>query len=190
MSIETVQNKIKGKMGRAGVSTFTFPKCDNRDDFYQDEKPEEIEPKEQKLDILSEINNLEEDQFEDEDDSQIVDLNNMSEPEDEPEIPESKYLDIEAEEDSAITDYDVDLDDDFDYQRDIKNQEKLFLRFQKKYMKKKEKKAKKAYKIEDVEVSSSDSLQFEEIDENEASVQFEKEDSMECVENEQPRRFD
>lgn len=185
MEIEKIQNKIYLKLrGHKKTNNFIFERCDDRSEFYKGD--DETIKDEKKTE-----NDLESLDVSEEDDSDIVDLDNIpDESEEVDEMPKSKFLDIEAEEGSSIEEIEGPVDD-FDYEKDIINQEKMLERFERKYMRKKEKRKKPKMTIEDLVSSSSENLDFQEIEAEEEKHEFEKdEESLEIAEPEEQRRFD
>lgn len=179
MEIEKIQNKIYLKLkGKPKSTNFIFDRCDDRSMFYeikenQSKKEETIEQ-------------------EQEENSDIIDLNDLSsdhEEEKEESMPKSKFLDLEAEEGSSIEE--VDYVDDFDYKKDVINQEKLLERFERKYLRKKGKKKRKTIKIEEYFSSSSENFEFQNADSDENRIEFEKDEKdPECAKMEERRHFD
>ncbi|KRH94683.1 hypothetical protein M153_1650005536 [Pseudoloma neurophilia] len=179
MEIEEIQNKIYMKLkGTTKTNNFTFKRCDDKAMFY--------EKKEKTVSEEKESFSLEE-----EDDSDIIDLNDIPDESEEKEVfPKSKFLDLEAEEGSSSDEIDQSYEE-FDFQKDIKNQELLLERFQRKYMRKKEKNKQQSVKIADYVSSSSDAFDFQQVESEEERMEFEKdENEPECAQNEGKRQFD
>ncbi|ELQ74186.1 hypothetical protein THOM_2899 [Trachipleistophora hominis] len=124
------------------------------------------------------------------DESDIVDLNNITDSEEgvtQQDPYKSKYLDVEAEEGSTGSEVDVPYDN-FDYAKDIKRQDDIIKRLEKRYLRKKKvEKLEPLFKVEDVS-SSEENLEFVNLSTDNIECNIVKdEDSVECVENEKGR---
>ncbi|ELA48130.1 hypothetical protein VCUG_00368 [Vavraia culicis subsp. floridensis] len=128
-----------------------------------------------------------------EDDSNIVDLNNITDSEEESMQQDryvSKYLDIEAEEGSTGSEIEV-MEEKYEYSKDTRNQDDIIKRLERKYLRRKKvEKLEPLFKIEDVS-SSEEALDFVNLSTDNIECNITKdEDSVECVENERERDMD